>query len=153
MTIEFISKSREDTKALAATITALLKSGDVVLLYGDLGAGKTTFVQGVAQKLQIIERVNSPTFNILKLYFKGKRNMFHIDAYRLENNQEEIGLDEYIGANGITLIEWPNHIAHLLPKEHLKVTITYVSLNERLIKISGTEAYLPILKNLVEKLK
>lgn len=151
MTIEFISKSKEDTKALAQTITAHLTSGDVVLLYGDLGAGKTTFVQGVAEKLQITERVNSPTFNILKLYFSGTINMFHIDAYRLENNPEEIGLDEYIGANGITLIEWPNHIEHLLPKEQFKITITYISLNERLIKVSGTSRYLPLLQKLAEK--
>lgn len=153
MTIEFISKNQDDTKALAATITEDLKNGDVILLYGDLGAGKTTFVQGVAAKLGITERVNSPTFNILKLYFNNTLNLFHIDAYRLENNEEDIGLDEYIGANGVALIEWPNHIAHLLPSEHLKITITYISLNERLIKVSGTSTYLPILKKLAEKNK
>ena len=153
MTIQFISKSKEDTKTLARLIANKLTSGDVILLYGDLGAGKTTFVQGVAAQLKINERVHSPTFNILKLYFSGTLNMFHIDAYRLENSNEEIGLDEYIGADGITLIEWPAHIENLLPQENMQITITYISLNERLIKISGTNQYTKLLNTLAEQLK
>lgn len=150
MNIEFITKNKEQTKALAKIVTPFLSEGDVVLLYGDLGAGKTTFVQGVAAALEIKERVNSPTFNILKLYLQGKRKMFHIDAYRLEDNDADIGLDEYIGADGITLIEWPNNIADLLPQESLTITITHVSLNERLIKIRGASKYKKLLETLAE---
>ena len=85
---EFISISREQTVALGKRLAALFNLGDVVLLTGDLGAGKTTITKGIASGLNITEKVNSPTFNILKIYLKGDKPLFHIDAYRLEDDKK-----------------------------------------------------------------
>ncbi len=152
MQIKFVSKNEAQTKAFGQKLAKHLQPRDVVLLYGDLGAGKTTFTKGVALGLNIKERVNSPTFNILKLYLNGDKNLFHIDAYRLENENYEIGLDEYIGADGITIIEWPAFISTLLPKEALTIEITYHTLNERIISVSGSSKYEATLKVLKEQL-
>ena len=100
-----------------------LFAGSVITLEGPLGSGKTTFVAGVADGLGIKERVISPTFNILKCYFDAKMPMFHIDAYRLENRDSELGLEEFIEGDGATLIEWPEYIRPLIPSEHLKIII------------------------------
>ena len=121
---EFLTHSKEETQALGRALSAHFVSGDVVLLLGDLGAGKTTFTGGVAKGLDIEEPVLSPTFNILKCYFHGRIPMYHIDAYRLENQNIELGLDEYIEGDGVCLIEWPKFIESLLPEEVLSITLT-----------------------------
>ena len=101
------TSSKFDTIKLGTLIAKCLKQGDIILLTGDLGAGKTTFTQGVADGLGINERVISPTFNILKCYFNRTLNLYHIDAYRLEENKNDIGLEEFIEGDGVCLIEWP----------------------------------------------
>ena len=130
-----ISKSAEETRQLAAKIMSNLHPCDVVLLTGDLGAGKTTFVGGALAFLGYKDHVISPTFNILKCYFEVKPNVFHIDAYRLENQNIDIGLDEFIEGNGITFIEWPKFIEPLIPYKHLEVSFKRISDNEREIEI------------------
>ena len=114
MKYEFISKSKEETQKLGAFIAKEFLPGDVVLLKVDLGAGKTTLTGGVAKALDIKDDVISPTFNIMKCYFKGKLPLYHIDAYRLENQNIELGLDEYIEGDGVCFIEWPQYIEPLL---------------------------------------
>lgn len=147
---DFISKSSEETQALAAKIMGFLRPGDVVLLTGDLGAGKTTFVGGALASLGFKEHVISPTFNILKCYFEVKPNVFHIDAYRLENQNIDIGLDEFIEGNGVTFIEWPKFIEPLIPNKHLEISIKRISDQEREIHIEdNTESY----KSLIEALE
>lgn len=137
-----ISKSIEETRNLAAKITDFLRPNDVVLLTGDLGAGKTTFVGGALSSLGYKEHVISPTFNILKCYFDVKPNVFHIDAYRLEDQNIDIGLDEFIEGNGITFIEWPRFIEPLIPKKHLEVSFKRIGDQEREILITDpTESY------------
>lgn len=131
MRIEFNTISSEQTKALGEFVSSFFTAGDVVLLKGDLGAGKTTFVGGVAKGLEIKEDVISPTFNIMKCYFKGKLPMYHIDAYRLENMSIEIGLDEYIEGDGVCLIEWPQYILPLIPDDHLDITLLNKGDNHR----------------------
>ena len=107
-------------------------NGTVIALVGDLGAGKTTLVRGVARGLNITEVVQSPTFNIMKLYLKGNRPLIHIDAYRLADINTDIGLDEYIGyETGITMIEWPLFIEKLLPENTLWINITSIGENSR----------------------
>jgi len=105
------------TIGLGKKISSLLPNGSVVLLTGDLGSGKTTLVKGVAEGLHIDEKVLSPTFNIMKLYLNGERPLVHIDAYRLEDTNSDIGLDEFIGIEqGLTFIEWPMYIEQLIDK-------------------------------------
>ena len=144
-----ISKSASNTKALAGKIMAFLFPGDVVLLTGDLGAGKTTFVGGALEKLGYKEHVISPTFNILKCYFDVQPNVFHIDAYRLENQNIDIGLDEFIEGRGVTFIEWPQFIKPLIPEKHLEISIKRVNDNEREITVSDpTGLYKDVIKSL-----
>ena len=117
------SNSREETKHIALTLAPLLNRGDVITFTGDLGAGKTAFVQDLADGLEIKDRVNSPTFNILKPYFYGRIPLYHIDAYRLEDGNKNIGLEEFIDGDGVAVIEWPNFISELIPSDHLTINI------------------------------
>ena len=147
-----ISKSAAGTKALAAKIMGFLYPGDVVLLTGDLGAGKTTFVGGALESLGYKEHVISPTFNILKCYFDTKPNIFHIDAYRLENQNIDIGLEEFIEGEGVTFIEWPKFIAPLVPPKHLEISIKRLSDSEREIVVTDpTGFYQDLIKSLEGK--
>ncbi len=123
--IELDTYSALETMEMGKKLSKNLPNGTTVLLTGDLGAGKTTLIRGVAQGLNIPDVVQSPTFNIMKIYLKGDRPLIHIDAYRLADIDTDIGLDEYIGyETGLTMIEWPNFISSLLPKENLEINIT-----------------------------
>lgn len=146
--IKLISNSSEFTMLLGGKIASIVPNGTTILLCGDLGAGKTTLVRGIATSLNIKEVVQSPTFNIMKVYFKADRPLIHIDAYRLADNDVDIGLDEYIGfENGITVIEWPMYIEKLLPAEFVKITILNLSENERNITIeTNLDLNLEVLK-------
>ena len=121
-------------------IASRVPNGVVIALLGDLGAGKTTLVRGVARGLGIKEVVQSPTFNIMKLYLKGDRPLIHIDAYRLADINTDIGLDEYIGyETGITMIEWPLFIEKLLPENTLWINITSTGENSRHIDVYSSD--------------
>ena len=143
MSYQFHSNSKESTINFAKELGPKLKNGTVICFYGDLGAGKTTFIKGLDQGLEIKEIVQSPTFNIMKLYFSGTRPLIHIDAYRLADNENDIGLDEYIGyEKGITVIEWPMYIEKLLPKEFIRISIQYLNENERVYVLENEELFL-----------
>lgn len=126
-----LTHSKEETKALGKAIASFLCPGDVVILTGDLGAGKTTLTSGVGEGLNVQEDVLSPTFNLLKCYFKGRIPFYHIDAYRLEGQNIEIGLDEAIEGDGACFIEWPQFIMPLIPDERLEIQIHSLSGNDR----------------------
>lgn len=149
--LQVISKSKEETQALAAKIVHLLKPGSVVLLTGDLGAGKTTFVGGALKELGYNDHVVSPTFNILKCYFEVEPNVFHIDAYRLEDQNIDIGLEEFLEGNGISFVEWPKFIESILPPETLTIKISRISDNERLFEFSSDCDKYKSIFNLLEK--
>ena len=118
--------SAEETMNLGQKFAALAKPGSIFCLTGDLGAGKTTLVRGMARALNIKSVVQSPTFNIMKVYFDGLRPLIHIDAYRLADVNTDIGLDEYIGyETGITVIEWPEFIKELIPENAIEVNIKH----------------------------
>lgn len=152
MELELISKSKEETQAIGEALASLFQPGDVVLLKGDLGAGKTTFTGGVAKGLHLNEKVISPTFNIMKTYFKGDLPLYHIDAYRLEDQNIEIGLDEYIEGDGVCLIEWPMFIEKLIPDEYLEITIRNKGGDSRSLQfVSQGEGYDRLIKFLKEK--
>lgn len=141
-----------ETIDLGCAIAKYLRQGDIILLTGDLGAGKTTFTQGVANGLGINERVISPTFNILKCYFNKKLNLYHIDAYRLEENKNDIGLEEFIEGDGVCLIEWPSFITHLIPEDTISVKISNLGDDERKFEFeSDSDLYEEIFKMLGEK--
>ena len=105
--MEFISKSAEETENIAAAFASRLVGGDVVLLYGDLGAGKTTFTKGIARALGVKDVVTSPTFTIVKEYEGDTLRLFHMDMYRLSGDITELGLEEYFDRkDGVSVIEW-----------------------------------------------
>jgi tRNA threonylcarbamoyladenosine biosynthesis protein TsaE len=130
-----LSHSKEETMDLARSLASKLPNGITLTLTGDLGAGKTTFVRGLAEGLHINEVVQSPTFNIMKVYFDGDKPLIHIDAYRLADLDTDIGLDEYIGyETGITVIEWPMYIQKLIPDYSIEVEISNIGDDNRQIK-------------------
>jgi tRNA threonylcarbamoyladenosine biosynthesis protein TsaE len=133
----YSSTSPEATRALGRNLSQRLAAGDVVLLQGDLGAGKTEFAKGIAEGFKVTERVTSPTFALLNIY-QGILPIYHFDLYRL-NRAEELystGFDEFLEAPGLTLVEWPDIFSAEMPEQYVRVKITNgVQLTERIIEI------------------
>ena len=122
---QYDSFKAEDTFDLGYRIGQAVKPGDIITLVGDLGVGKTVFTQGLAKGLHIEEPVNSPTFTILQIYEEGRVPLYHFDVYRIGDISEmdEIGFDEYVFGEGVSLIEWANLIEEILPQEYYEVKI------------------------------
>lgn len=140
MIYEIYSDNASFTMDLGEKIGRILPDGSTICFAGDLGAGKTTFVRGLAKGLNITDVVQSPTFNIMKVYFKGDRPLIHIDAYRLADINPDIGLDEYIGyENGITVIEWPQFIKELIPSNAIEINIQHMGDDKRKIVIDSKD--------------
>ena len=136
--VSLISNSEEETKLCAGRLAKQLKGGDIVLLQGELGAGKTTFVKGLAQAFKVNgHKVNSPTF-VLMNYYKGKLPIYHFDLYRLESPKgiDTLDLDEYFYGQGIAVIEWPEHLGEHKPKQYYLVRFKHKGENKRAICIS-----------------
>ncbi len=147
MQIELITNSSTETIELGEKLAKVLPNGLTLLLTGDLGAGKTTLVRGIASGLNIKGVVQSPTFNIMKIYLKGDRPLIHIDAYRLADINTDIGLDEYIGyETGLTVIEWPMFIEKLIPEYKIEVQITNLGEDKRKFVFIGDEKLLKDVK-------
>ena len=115
----------EETYALGLEYGKKAASGDVVTLDGDLGAGKTVFAKGFAEGLGITENVNSPTFTILQVYEGGRLPLYHFDVYRIDDPEEmwEVGMQEYLGGDGVCLIEWSERIGELIPADCIRIRI------------------------------
>lgn len=149
--IEFNTINAEETKKIGLIIAEHAFSNSLILLTGDLGAGKTTLTGGIAKGLGINEKISSPTFNILKCYFKAKIPLFHIDAYRLEDGTvKDIGLEEFIDGDGLCVIEWPNFIQELIPNNYLSINIQHVKDDIRHFKIECNDDRW---SNVISKLK
>jgi tRNA threonylcarbamoyladenosine biosynthesis protein TsaE len=120
-----VTRSVEETRALGDAVGGILAGGDVVALSGDLGAGKTAFVQGAARGLGVDEPVVSPTFTLVREY-RGRVPVHHLDIYRLERVQDvlDLGLDDMLEDGAVVFVEWGDAIVSLLPAEHLSVRIT-----------------------------
>jgi len=131
MEFKYISKKIDDTLNLAANIESEKFSNMVICLDGELGSGKTIFVKGFAKALGIHENITSPTFNIIKEYYEGEMPLFHMDVYRLDENNDDIGVTEYFLKNGVTIIEWSDLIKNDLPSERLDIIIKIVDENTR----------------------
>ena len=119
-----ISNGPDDTQALARSLVSGLPESVVIALYGNMGSGKTCFVQGIADALEIDRLITSPTFTMINEY-RGTRCLYHIDLYRVRHSDELIGLDvdDYLEPDGITAIEWPERAEALLPARTVRVRI------------------------------
>ncbi len=132
-----ITDGPEETVALGVELAEKLRHGDVVALVGELGAGKTTLVQGIARGLFVTENVSSASFVLARTY-RGKLPLHHLDAYRIESPQElfEVGLDRYLPPEeGVTVVEWADKIYELIPKGALWVTIELLDGDRRRITL------------------
>jgi len=117
--------SPESTMQIGEQLGQLVQAGDLLLLDGDLGAGKTTLTKGLAKGLGIIGNVKSPTFTLIREYRQGRVPLYHMDVYRLEDGgAEDLGLDEYFDGDGVSVVEWSELIADLLPANYLRVAIS-----------------------------
>lgn len=134
-----IISGADATRLLAAEIAGLLDRGDVVLLHGDLGAGKTTFVQGLAAALGVAEDIQSPTFTIVQEHQSSLGTLFHVDLFRLvdPDELESVGWETLIEpADGISVIEWPERAEFWLPERYLLIAIEYLDSDRRTVSIS-----------------
>ncbi len=137
---EYISRSEGETEALGARLAAGLPGGAVVAMYGDLGAGKTAFVRGMARGMGLNCRVSSPTFTIVNEYL-GERELIHFDMYRLSGADElfDIGWEDYLARGAVCAVEWSENVADAFFGDEIRVTIEKLSDSERKITIEGAE--------------
>lgn len=136
MDYKITSRSIEDTMELAENIESEKFPGMIICLDGELGSGKTVFVKGFAKSLGIEENITSPTFNIVKEYNIGEMPLYHMDVYRLEEDDESIGFQDYFNSDGITIIEWSELIEDSLPNERLDIKFKVIDENKRVIKLT-----------------
>lgn len=133
MKYKYISKSIEDTINIAENIESEKFENMIICLNGDLGCGKTVFVKGFANALNINDNITSPTFNIIKEYMNGEMPLYHMDVYRLDENNDDIGIRDYFKKDGITIIEWAELISDELPDERLDIDFKFVDENTRIL--------------------
>jgi tRNA threonylcarbamoyladenosine biosynthesis protein TsaE len=134
------TKSVDETRALAAELASLVVPGDIIVLAGDLGAGKTAFVQGFAKALGVTEHVTSPTFILVRRYDDATIPLIHVDAYRLDHLQElvDVGLPELLDDGGVTLIEWGDLVVPILPADYLEIRLALTdAIDERTLVLRG----------------
>jgi tRNA threonylcarbamoyladenosine biosynthesis protein TsaE len=134
-----LTRSADATIDLATRVGALLAPGDLIVLAGDLGSGKTTFAKGIGRGLGVPEPIVSPTFTIVREY-EGRLRLVHVDVYRLDHVQElnDLGLEELAGRDAVTIVEWGDVIAAFLPSERLEVRLeAKADDNERLVALTG----------------
>jgi tRNA threonylcarbamoyladenosine biosynthesis protein TsaE len=148
--LEIVSNSAEQTRKIGMKLGKLAASGDVILLVGSLGAGKTCLTQGIAQGLSIDEYTASPSFVLVREH-RGKLPLYHIDLYRLDRIEEvtQLGLDDYLYGNGVCVVEWADKGLSVLPEEHLLAKMQIVSPTKRKLRFmpKGTR-YLEMLSKL-----
>ena len=134
----FVTRTPEETMDVAADVALSLREGDVVALVGDLGAGKTVFVKGLAKGLGVSEYmyVNSASFVVMKEY-SGRKDLYHFDVYRLDlgSFRETVDYERYFYGRGVTAVEWADRITDLLPEEYLEVSIEYGRERERTLTL------------------
>ncbi|UEX90736.1 tRNA (adenosine(37)-N6)-threonylcarbamoyltransferase complex ATPase subunit type 1 TsaE [Staphylococcus ratti] len=140
----------DDLQIFSEKLTSQLSAGDVILLEGDLGAGKTTLSQMVGRALGVTRTINSPTFNIIKSYQGTHLAFHHMDCYRLEDSDEDLGFDEYFEDEAVTMIEWSQFIQDFLPEVFLKLTIHVEDNHARTIQIDASGAHYVQIKEALE---
>lgn len=144
--ISFNTNNALETIEVGKKIGKVLNKGDVLLLTGDLSAGKTTITKGIGMSLGVKKIINSPTFTIVKGYKGEVCPLYHLDLYRLDGVNNDFDLEEYMEGDGVCVIEWPFQVADILPKEYLMIKLTRTGEETRTIEIEGIGRY----KNLEE---
>lgn len=144
--MEIKSFSAQETRALGERLAAQLNGGDVLLLVGGLGAGKSELARGIARGLGIRGPVTSPSFTVLQVYTEGRLPLYHFDWFRLSGAEElyELSMDEYLYADGVSLIEWPEMAEEAVPAVHLRITITGIGDAERLFTLHPKGGFRPL---------
>jgi tRNA threonylcarbamoyladenosine biosynthesis protein TsaE len=142
--LELETVTPEETRDAAAAVAGLIAPGDVVILTGELGAGKTSFVQGAARALGVTEPVLSPTFVLVREY-RGDVPVYHVDVYRLERIQEvlDLGIEDLLDPAGVAFIEWGDVIEQLLPTSHLEVRFSAPDDQRRRLRMTGHGSWIP----------
>ncbi|MBN2547543.1 MAG: tRNA (adenosine(37)-N6)-threonylcarbamoyltransferase complex ATPase subunit type 1 TsaE [Anaerolineales bacterium] len=137
--LEFISRSTEQTRRAGMRLGALLQTGDVICLIGDLGAGKTTLVQGISAGWGSLDAVSSPTFVLVNVYRRPDgQNLYHLDAYRLSGPTEAADLDlDMLIEHGPLVVEWADRIQDALPEDHLRVKMNWINDQQRDLMITA----------------
>jgi len=149
MKVEKISNSEKDTINLGKALGKLLKPGDLVLLYGDLGCGKTTFVKGLAESLEVSPDfyITSPSFSLINIY-EGKYTIYHVDLYRLETAEvEDLGIWEFLNS-GIVVIEWADRLSEPLKEDYIEVFFEFLNHFKRKVTFVGYGEWQELLKGL-----
>jgi len=133
-----ISHSPAETMDYGQRLAAELRAGDVLALTGDLGAGKTCLVKGIARGLGILQEITSPTFTLINEYVGGRLPLYHVDLYRLDSAEQalQIGLDDYLGRDGVTVIEWAEKVESLLPPTTRRLRVEFIADNSRRITLT-----------------
>lgn len=146
-------KNLEDTHRLADLLASQLKPGDSILLRGELGAGKTTFTQFLGKSLGVKRHMTSPTFNIIKSYNSPVKDcmVHHMDCYRLEHSDEDLGFDEYFNGESINIIEWPQFIEEYWPSDYLDISLEHLEEFSRQVTLRATPSMSHIVEELYEK--
>lgn len=137
-TFSLVTHSAEETEALGAKLSQQLPTGTVVALYGDLAAGKTCLVRGMAQHFGRVENVHSPTFTLVNIYGEAPRQLFHLDLYRLGTVEElyDLGFEELFEPQGICVVEWAERAAQVLPESRVDIHLEHAGGDTRKIEIS-----------------
>lgn len=133
MNFKITCRSEEETMEVAENIESEKFPGMVICLDGELGSGKTVFVKGFAKALGINEVITSPTFSLVKEYLNGEMPLYHMDVYRLDDNNKDFGFNDYLNMNGVCIIEWPEMIQDMLPEERLDVKIKVLDEDTRVL--------------------
>lgn len=133
MNYKFTSRCEEDTLELAENIESEKFPGMLICLNGELGSGKTVFVKGFAKALGIEETVTSPTFNLVKEYNESEMPLYHLDVYRLDEDDKSIGLSDYLNADAVVIIEWAEIIENQLPEERLDIKFKVIDDDTRVL--------------------
>lgn len=146
--VSYITKNPKETMSLSEAFSTRMKKGYIITLEGELASGKTTFTKGFGKGLKITDTINSPTFTISKIY-EGDFSLIHIDAYRLEDVDQELGFEEYFDEDWMVVIEWPQYIAHLLPNNAIAIDFEVLDETSRKITFNYDEKHASLVEDLV----
>ena len=141
-----ISTSVGQTRSFGEKLAAQLLPGDVVLLSGEMGAGKSELARGIAIGLDVAEPVSSPSFTVLQVYGSGRFPFYHFDWYRIRSAEElyELSMEEYLGGDGIAVVEWPEHAMEAVPAVHLHIMLDFLGDDVRKITLEPMGGFRPL---------